>query len=216
MVSRERERTGSTKSVQSWQDIGIRTGDGSSSGYDAEAERICWDTETATLGTVTRLKVNGEGGEETLAGCRNCRILWILSIINQEVEGKGPQTIMGYDCSSPRDLKIWDASTRCKDGAERAMEEQEVTIVQKMAEQWLTGFKCRSSYTRRVITEGSCPIRSQGNSDDSDGAEYVRKHNQHFLPIFKWACRVVNIFISCYTGYILFWYKNCRLCCTNC
>ena len=25
---------------------------------------------------------------------------------------------MGYDCSSPRDLKIWNASTRCKDESE--------------------------------------------------------------------------------------------------
>ena len=49
---------------------------------------------------------------------------------------------MGYDCSSPRDLKIWDASTRCKDGVKRKMEEQGVTIVQSITEQWLTGFKC--------------------------------------------------------------------------
>ena len=38
-------------------------------------------------------------------------LLLILVIINQEVEGKA---IMGYDCSSPRDLKIWDAFTMCK------------------------------------------------------------------------------------------------------
>ena len=41
-----------------------------------------------------------------------------------------------------RNLKVWDASTRSKDGAEREVEEQEVTIVQKIAEQWLTEFKC--------------------------------------------------------------------------
>ena len=41
-------------------------------------------------------------------------LLLILVIINQEVEGKGSQTIMGSDCSSPRDLKIWDAFTMCK------------------------------------------------------------------------------------------------------
>ena len=41
-------------------------------------------------------------------------LLFILIIINQEVEGKGSQTIMGYDCSSPRDLKSWDAFTMCK------------------------------------------------------------------------------------------------------
>ena len=42
----------------------------------------------------------------------------------------------------PKDLKIWDASTRCKDGSERKMEEQEVKFVQRITEQWLTGFKC--------------------------------------------------------------------------
>ena len=45
MVSRERERTGSTKSVQSRQDTG-RTGDRTSSGYNVEAERIWRETET--------------------------------------------------------------------------------------------------------------------------------------------------------------------------
>ena len=69
-------------------------------------------------------------------------MLFILVIINQEVEGQGSQTIMGYDCSSLKDLKIWDASTWCKDGAERKMEEQEVTIVLRIIEHWLTGFKC--------------------------------------------------------------------------
>ena len=44
-VSRERKRTGSTKSVQNRQGTG-RTGDGTSSVYDAEAERIWRDTET--------------------------------------------------------------------------------------------------------------------------------------------------------------------------
>ena len=66
----------------------------------------------------------------------------ILAIINPEVEGKDFQTIMCYDCSSLRDLNIWDAFTRCKDRAERKMEEQEVTIVQRIMEQWLTGFTC--------------------------------------------------------------------------
>ena len=42
-VSRERERTGST--IQNRQDTG-RTGEGTFSGYDAEAERIWRDTET--------------------------------------------------------------------------------------------------------------------------------------------------------------------------
>ena len=45
-------------------------------------------------------------------------LLFILVIINQEVEGKGSQTIMGYDCSSLRDLKIWEAFTMCKAVAE--------------------------------------------------------------------------------------------------
>ena len=44
-VSRERERKGSTKYVQSRQDTG-RTGDGTSSRYDAETERIWRETET--------------------------------------------------------------------------------------------------------------------------------------------------------------------------
>ena len=44
-MSRERERSGSNKSVQSRQDTG-RTGDGTSSGYNAEAERIWRDSET--------------------------------------------------------------------------------------------------------------------------------------------------------------------------
>ena len=43
-VSREREITCSTKFVQSRQDTG-RTGDGTSSGNDAEGERIWRDTE---------------------------------------------------------------------------------------------------------------------------------------------------------------------------
>ena len=43
-MSRERKRTGSTKSLQSRQDTG-RTGDAISSGYDAEAERIWRETE---------------------------------------------------------------------------------------------------------------------------------------------------------------------------
>ena len=43
----------------------------------------------------------------------------ILVIFNQGVEGKElVQSISGYDCSSPRDLKIWNASTRCKDESE--------------------------------------------------------------------------------------------------
>ena len=49
---------------------------------------------------------------------------------------------MNYACSRLKDQKNWDASTRCKDGAERKREEQEVTIVQRITEQWLTGFKC--------------------------------------------------------------------------
>ena len=52
-------------------------------------------------------------------------MFYILVIINQEVEGKDSQSILGYDCSSPRDLKIWDASTRCKDKSERKLEDQE-------------------------------------------------------------------------------------------
>ena len=46
----------------------------------------------------------------------------ILVIINPGVDGKESQSILGYDCSSPRDLKIWDASTRCKDELERKLE----------------------------------------------------------------------------------------------
>ena len=46
-------------------------------------------------------------------------LFFILVIFNQGVEGKeSVQSILGYDCSSPRDLKIWNASTRCKDESE--------------------------------------------------------------------------------------------------
>ena len=73
----------------------------------------------------------------------------ILVIINQEVERKDSQSIKGYDCSSPRDLNTWDASTRCKDESERKLEDQEVTIVQQITEQWLTGFTCSVKLHRK-------------------------------------------------------------------
>ena len=62
-------------------------------------------------------------------------LLFILAIFNQEVEGKDSQSIRGCDCSSQRDLKIGDAFTNCKDESEKKMEDQEVTIVERITEQ---------------------------------------------------------------------------------
>ena len=42
----------------------------------------------------------------------------IIVMFNNGVEGGKAQSISGYACSSSRDLKIWDASTRCKDESE--------------------------------------------------------------------------------------------------
>ena len=82
-----------------------------------------------TLGTLVRLRANQEdglGGEGLLTKEQILPFrFYILFITNQEVEGKDSQSILGYDCSSPRDLKIWDASTRCKDKSERKLEDQE-------------------------------------------------------------------------------------------
>ena len=84
-------------------------------------------------------------------------LLFILVIINQKVEGKGSQTIMGYDCSSPRGLKIWDASTRCKATAD------------------LMGPRAAVSECKRVKKKKQLILYIKGNSADFDGAEYVQK-----------------------------------------
>ena len=76
-------------------------------------------------------------------------LLCVLVLFNQEVEGGESQSLLGYDCSSPRDLKIWDAATRCKDQAERKLEEKEVTVVQRITEQWLSGYKCSVKLHRK-------------------------------------------------------------------
>ena len=73
----------------------------------------------------------------------------IILMFNKGVEGSETQSISGYDCSSPKDLKIWDAATRCKDQAERKLEEKEVTIVQRITEQWLSGYKCSVKLHRK-------------------------------------------------------------------
>ena len=56
----------------------------------------------------------------------------IIVMFNKGVEGGEAQSISGYDCSSPKNLKIWDAATRCKEQAERKLEEKEVTIAQRI------------------------------------------------------------------------------------
>ena len=43
---------------------------------------------------------------------------------NTGVEGGEAQSISGYDCSNPKNSEIWDASTRCKEQAERKLEEE--------------------------------------------------------------------------------------------
>ena len=83
--------------------------------------------------------------------------LCIHTIINQEVEGKVSQTIMGYDCSSQRDLKVWDAFTRCKALAE------------------LMGHGAAIPEVKRVKKKKQLICYIKGNSADSAGAEYVQK-----------------------------------------
>ena len=56
----------------------------------------------------------------------------ILALCFKGVEGGEAQSISGYDCSAPENLKIWDAATRCKKQAERKLEGKEVTIVQRI------------------------------------------------------------------------------------
>ena len=65
----------------------------------------------------------------------------IMALCFKGVEGGEANSISGYDCGAPKNLKIWDAATRCKDQVERKLEEKEVTIVQQITEQWLSGYK---------------------------------------------------------------------------
>ena len=69
------------------------------------------------------------------------------------------------------------------------MEEQQVTNVQRIMKQELTGFKCSGklhwksyywgllSYAKPILSaeQEETYIYIKGNSDDSDGAEYVQK-----------------------------------------
>ena len=125
-------------------------------------------------------------------------LLFIIAIINQEVEGKDSQTIRVYDCSNPRDLKIWDASTKCKDESERKRENQEVTIVQRITKQWLSGFKCSVklhwksyycgllSYTKPILSaeqEETLLISVQECSSMADTSKFRTPRRNHLKPI---------------------------------
>ena len=125
-------------------------------------------------------------------------LFFILTIIDQEEEGKDSQSIRGYDCSSPRDLKIWDASTKCKDKWERKIEDQKVTIVQRINEQWLTGFKCSVklhwksyycgllSYAKPILSaeqEETLLISSQECSSMADTSKFRTYRQNHLKPI---------------------------------
>ena len=46
----------------------------------------------------------------------------IILMFNKGVEGGEARSISGYD--NPKNSKIWDASTRCKEQAERKLEEE--------------------------------------------------------------------------------------------
>ena len=122
----------------------------------------------------------------------------ILVIINQEVEKKDSQSIRGYDCSSPRDLKIWDASTRRKDESERILKDQEVTIVQRITKQRLTGFKCSVklhwksyycgllSYAKPILSaeqEETFLISAQEFSSMADTSKFRTPRWNHLKPI---------------------------------
>ena len=124
-------------------------------------------------------------------------MFFILCCINQ-IEGKDAQSIKGYDCSSPRDLKIWDASTRCKDESERKLEDAEVTVIQRVTEQWLTGFKCSVklhrksyycgllSYAKPILSaeqEETLLISAQECSSMADTSKFRTPRRNHLKPI---------------------------------
>ena len=94
-------------------------------------------------------------------------LLLILVIINQEVEGKGSQTIMGSDCSSPRDLKIWDAFTMCKAMAE------------------FMGPGAAIPDGKRLKKKKQLIPYIKGNSVDFDGAEYVQNTEVTWFAQFQ-------------------------------
>ena len=48
----------------------------------------------------------------------------IIGVFNKGVEAGEAQSISGYDGSSPKNSEIWDMAIRCKEQAERKLEEE--------------------------------------------------------------------------------------------
>ena len=123
---------------------------------------------------------------------------FILALGFHGVEAGATPTISGYDCGTPKDLKIWDAATRCKEQAERKLEEKEVTIVQRISEQWLTGYKCSVklhrksyycgllSYAKPILSaeqEETLLLSAQECSSMADTSKFRTPRRNHVKPI---------------------------------
>ena len=62
----------------------------------------------------------------------------------------GNFNIQAYDCSAPRDIKVFDAEARCSSDSELPGDETTVQIVQLVENEELRGYKCRITCHRKA------------------------------------------------------------------
>ena len=62
----------------------------------------------------------------------------------------GNFNIQAFDCSSPREIKVFDAAARCSSDSELPGEETTVQIVQLVENEELRGHKCKITSHRKA------------------------------------------------------------------
>ena len=69
--------------------------------------------------------------------------LGIIAVMVNPVDSNGNFNTLGYDCSNPKEIKVYDAEARCRLDPELPGEQTTVKFVQLVENEELRGFKCR-------------------------------------------------------------------------
>ena len=69
--------------------------------------------------------------------------LGIRAVLTNPAEGTGNLNALGYDCSYPSDIMVYDAEALCQSDRELPGEKTSIKIVQLVENKELKGFKCR-------------------------------------------------------------------------
>ena len=76
----------------------------------------------------------------------------IIALGMDQTDGtsSGNFNVRAYDCSSPKDIKVFDAEARCSSDPELPGEKTTVQIVQLVEDEELRGHKCKITSHRKA------------------------------------------------------------------